>query len=34
MLCLCADTEVLAQVKEVLAPVKGVTWPSGKPENN
>mmetsp|Transcript_34547 Transcript_34547/g.88384 ORF Transcript_34547/g.88384 Transcript_34547/m.88384 type:complete len:364 (-) Transcript_34547:263-1354(-) len=28
------NTEVLAQVKEVLAPVKGVTWPSGKPENN
>jgi hypothetical protein len=29
-----ADAEVLEKVKEILKPVKNVTWPSGKPENN
>lgn len=31
-----ADEEaaVVARIREVLAPVAGVTWPSGLPENN
>jgi L-galactose dehydrogenase len=28
------DTELLAKVQEILAPIHNVTWPSGRPENN
>ncbi|EFJ19954.1 hypothetical protein SELMODRAFT_153099 [Selaginella moellendorffii] len=28
------DQKLLDEVKEILAPVKNKTWPSGKPENN
>jgi L-galactose dehydrogenase len=28
------DAELLAGVQRILAPVHGVTWPSGRPENN
>jgi L-galactose dehydrogenase len=29
-----ADLELLARVLELLTPVRNVTWPSGRPENN
>ena len=33
--CVCnADAEILAEVKDILKPVQGKTWPSGRPENN
>ncbi|KAK9815449.1 hypothetical protein WJX72_003882 [[Myrmecia] bisecta] len=28
------EDAVLAEVKEILEPVQGMTWPSGRPENN
>ncbi|PQV63761.1 L-galactose dehydrogenase [Abditibacterium utsteinense] len=28
------DEELLAEVRAILAPVQGQTWPSGRPENN
>jgi len=28
------DHELLAEVLAILAPVRGTTWPSGRPENN
>lgn len=29
-----AEKAALAEVERILAPVKNITWPSGKPENN
>jgi L-galactose dehydrogenase len=28
------DTEILAGVQKILEPVRNMTWPSGRPENN
>ena len=28
------EEEVLAEVREMLAPARDATWPSGRPENN
>lgn len=28
------ETEVLKEVKRILQPIQGQTWPSGLPENN
>lgn len=28
------EAEVLAEVREMLAPARDMTWPSGRPENN
>ena len=28
------DEELLAAVRDILAPIHNVTWPSGRPENN
>ncbi|MCP5115110.1 MAG: hypothetical protein GY953_30125 [bacterium] len=28
------NPEVLAEIEQIVAPVKNVTWPSGRPENN
>ena len=29
-----AEAAALAEVQQILAPMQGVTWPSGLPENN
>jgi hypothetical protein len=29
-----AEKAALSEVERILAPVKNITWPSGKPENN
>jgi L-galactose dehydrogenase len=29
-----AEAAALEEVQQILAPVQGLTWPSGRPENN
>ena len=34
VVCWSPDDRLLAQVRAVLAPVHGYSWPSGRPEND